>query len=170
MPLTMRPTLLVPARMPHRSQSRRLLCLADRNFFENKIDYLALIEWHSTVLKRVCRSTLQSEAFSLLGGSEEAEHLRFVLHGVRHPRCGKPHWQVQAIDGTLVEWLTDCRSLHDHDKQAGLHIVSDKYLAIDLCGLRQMLWRVPGEAVGNPLAIDRLPTNQWQYSPNLDQH
>ena len=51
------------------------------------------------------------------------------------------------------------RSLHDHGNQAGLHIVSDKRLAIDLCGLRQMLWRVPGEAVGDPLATDRLPVN-----------
>ena len=58
-----------------------------------------------------------------------------------------------------MEWLTDCQSLHDHGKQAGLHIVSDKYLVIDLCGLRQMLWRVPREAVEDPLAINRLPAN-----------
>ena len=90
------------ARMAHRSQSGRLLCLADRSFFESKTGRLALIEWHSTVLKRVCRSTLQSEALSLLAGSEE-ERLRFVLHGLRHPHCGQPHWQVSAMDGVLVE-------------------------------------------------------------------
>ena len=60
------------------------------------------------------------------------------------------------MDGVLVEWLTDCRSLHDHGNQAGLHVVSDKRLAIDLCGLRQTLWRLPGEEVGDPLATDRL--------------
>ena len=147
------------ARMAHRSQSGRLLCLADSGFFESKTGYLALIEWHSTVLKRVRRSTLQSEALSLLAGSEEAEHLRFVLHGVRHPHCGEPHWQVQAMDGTLVEWLTDCRSLHDHGNQAGLHIVSDKRLAIDLC------WRDRGRSLG-----DGSLACQWQHEADLDQH
>ena len=37
------------------------------------------------------------------------------------------------------------------------HIVSDKRLAIDMCGLRQSLWRLPEEEIGDPLATNRLP-------------
>ena len=35
--------------------------------------------------------------------------------------------------------------------------VADKRLAIDLCSLRQELWRAEGEEVGDPLCTDRLP-------------
>eukprot|EP00913_Durusdinium_trenchii_P018068 g16978.t1 len=106
----------------------------------------------------VLGSTLQAETLSLLAGSEEADHLRFVLYGLRHPDTTIPRWQVSAMDEIFVEWVTDCKSLCDHGNQSGLHVVSDKRLAIDMCGLRQTLWRLPGEEVGDPLATDTLPT------------
>ncbi len=38
--------------------------------------------------------------------------------------------------------------------------MSDKRLAIDLTSLRQDLWRVPGESVGNPTYTDALPVGR----------
>ena len=35
--------------------------------------------------------------------------------------------------------------------------VNDKRLAIDLCGMRQMVWRCVGQEVGDPLFSDRPP-------------
>ena len=58
---------------------------------------------------------------------------------------------MNAMDLTTMNLLTDCRSLQEHLCQAGLHSVGDKRLAIDLCGLRQMVWRKKGEEVGDPL-------------------
>ena len=145
------------AKMGYRSQSGRLLCLGDPSFYEHRQGRLCLVEWHSTVLKRVCRSTLQAETLSLLAGSEEADHLRFVLYGLRRPDTNVPRWQISAMDEIFVEWVTDCKSLCDHGNQSGLHVISDKRLAIDMCGLRQTLWRLPGEEVGDPLATDTLP-------------
>ena len=63
------------------------------------------------------------------------------------------------MDSYTINLLTDCRSLEEHLKQAGLHTLADKRLAIDLCGLRQMVWRRQGEEVGDPLYADELPSD-----------
>ena len=55
-------------KMGNRSQSGRLLCLGPPEFKEEKAGQLMLIEWHSTTLKKVCRSTTQAETLSLLHG------------------------------------------------------------------------------------------------------
>ena len=117
-----------------------------------------LVEWHSNTIKRVCRSTLQAETLSLLQGSEESDHLRFVIHGFTndHPRQ-QDHWLAEAQDEVPVLWVTDCKSLEQHLNQSGMATVSDKRLAIDLSGLRQSTWRQHGETYGDPLISDHLP-------------
>ncbi len=142
-----------------RSQSGRLLCLAGPNFTQDHFGPMLLVEWHSTVIKRVCRSTLQAETLSLLLGSEEADHLRNVYHGLSYDqkKMRQEEWIVQAMDEKEVVWYTDCKSLADHIKQMGLQVVSDKRLAIDLSGLRQMAWRKQGEQYGDTLLTDKVP-------------
>ena len=147
------------AKLGHRSQSGRLLCIADEEFKNSGKGHMYLIEWHSTVLKRVCRSTLQAETLSLLAGSEEAEHLRCILYSFKEPNIHAPQWMVRVQDKILVDWYTDCRSLSDHANQSGLHVVTDKRLAIDLSGIRQMVWRSLGEEHGDPLLTDRVPAD-----------
>jgi hypothetical protein len=144
-------------RLGHRSQSGRLLFLADKSFQTSRKGILLPIEWHSTVLKRVCRSTLQAETLSLLHGAEEADHLRFSLHGLWHPDGRGQDWEVAAQDAICVDWFTDCRSLWEHCNQSGASMVSDKRLAIDLSQIRQQVWRAPGELVGDPLLTDHIP-------------
>ena len=141
-----------------RSQSGRLVCLAGPTFKKDKTGPLLLLDWHSTTIKRVCRSTLQAETMSLLSGMEECEHLRMMLHGLRreHHRFDKT-WQTEAMDNINVELYTDCRSLDEYVNQPGLHSVSDKRLAIDLTGIRQQIWRRQQEETGDPLITDRLP-------------
>ena len=144
-------------KLGNRSQSGRLLCLADNNFREEQKGNLLLLDWHSTTLKRVCRSTMQAETLSLMSGSEESEHLRLVLHGLRqrHDRRDRK-WLVEAQDEICLDWYTDCRSLEEHVNQPGLHTVGDKRLAIDLSAIRQVTWRLHGEEYGDPLLTDRI--------------
>ena len=141
-----------------RSQSGRLLCLSGPDFKTSRQGPLLLLDWHSTTVKRVCRSTLQAETLSLLAGMEECEHLRMVLHGLRreHHRYDKS-WQVEAMDYIHVDLFTDCRSLEEYVNQPGLHSTSDKRLAIDLTGIRQQIWRKLQEETGDPLITDKLP-------------
>ena len=64
---------------------------------------------------------------------------------------------TEAMDARELIMLTDCRSLEEHVNQAGLHTVADKRLAIDLCGIRQLVWRKAGEEVGDPCTLMLLP-------------
>ena len=152
-----------------RSQSGRVLCLADPSFRETGDGVLALLEWHSTTIKRVCRSTLQAESMSLLSGMEEGEHLRAVLHGLYNRRdFGDRKWQLESMDNRNLLLYTDCKSLAETVNQSGLHTVADKRLAIDLTSIRQQIWRKKGEEVGDPLLTDRIPsdgTTKLQWIP-----
>ena len=157
-----------------RSQSGRLLCLGPCDFTDTFEGCLMPVSWHSTSIKRVCRSTLQAETLSLQLGSDEAERLRLTLHGLTrdHPPDDRS-WVIEAMDTIRVLWLTDCNSLYQYVNQPGVHAVADKRLAIDLSGLRQYTWRLSGEEYGDPLLTDRIPVGattvlKWintQYMP-----
>ncbi|OLP82755.1 Ribosomal RNA large subunit methyltransferase J [Symbiodinium microadriaticum] len=72
-------------KLGYRSQSGRVLCLARREYLDTLEGFLYPIEWHSTVIRRVCKSTFQAESLSLQLGAVEAEHVRAVLHGLLEP-------------------------------------------------------------------------------------
>lgn len=149
----------------HRSQSGRLLFLASPQFREEGKGHVHLLEWHSTTIRRVCRSTMQAETLSLQLGSEEAEHVRQVMYALKnYQNFGGPSKNyVAALDHMVCLWITDCRSLSDHMLTPGMSEVSDKRLAIDLTALRQEAWRSVGESVGNPTYSDSLPENRTTY-------
>ncbi|CAK9058300.1 Integrase catalytic domain-containing protein [Durusdinium trenchii] len=141
-----------------RSQSGRILALAGPSFWKDGGNHIALLSWKSTVLRRVCRSTLQAESLSMLAGYEEAEHVRLVLHGLTHEhKANDPSWEIEAKDAVTVMKMTDCRSLSDRLTQCGLGEVNDKRLAIDLSGMCQMIWRHKGQDYGDPLFEDKPP-------------
>ena len=48
-------------------------------------------------------------------------------------------------------------------------MVSDKRLAIDMCGLRQSLWRLPDEEVGDPLGHGPAPASRNDEA-HMDLH
>ena len=142
----------------NRSQSGRILALGNNDFASTGTGDIYMIEWHSNVLKRVCRSTLQAETLSLVQGYEEAEHVRVLMHGLFHEKTGSTNdFMIGAMDGRRLEMFTDCRSLESHLKQPGLSTVADKRLAIDLSAMRQLVWRDSGELVGDPVYQDAPP-------------
>ena len=143
--------------MGNRSQSGRLLCLADKDFVKNGSGHVYLLQHHSNVLRRVCRSTLQAETLSMVAGLEEAEHMRTVMFGMLHSL--DKGWRTAAMDFIDVHMYTDCRSLEAHLLQAGLGSTNDKRLAIDMSALRQMVWRKRGEEYGDPLGDDKIDDN-----------
>ena len=145
-------------RLGHRSQSGRTILLADRNFMDTGKGVVHPIEYHSNIIRRVCRSTLQAETLSIVQRYEEGEHLRSITHGLRHPQ-DHSGWMVEAMDQVPMYLITDCRSLESHLLQAGLGTTGDKRLAIDLSGLRQVIWRRPNEQHGDPLYDEDIPAN-----------
>ncbi|CAE7415150.1 RE1 [Symbiodinium microadriaticum] len=151
-------TSLSGDRMGYRSQSGRVLLLASEDFDKSMKGVAYPISWHSTVIRRVCKSTLQAETLSLQMGALEADHVRAVIHGLYAPfGAGSPQWMIDAQDRLKVAWFTDCFSLWSHLHNPTTGSVGDKRLAIDLCAMRQELWRAPGEDIGDPLGHDRPP-------------
>lgn len=145
----------------NRSQSGRILALASPEFLDTEEGHIYMLEWHSTALRRVCRSILQAETLSMQLGSEEAEHVRQVLYylknmNINHDR--KEHVS-KATDHMVTVWCTDCRSLSDHLQNPAMAEVSDKRLAIDLSALRQDVWKRQNELIGNPTYADELPSD-----------
>ena len=84
--------------------------------------------------------------------------MRLVYHGLWHKHDHRDRsWLISAQDNILTGWYTDCKSLEQHVNGVGTHEVGDKRLAIDLCGLRQQIWRKMKEEIGDPLLTDFLP-------------
>ena len=100
----------------HRSQFGRLLALTSKEFLETGKGNIHLLQWSSTVIKRVCRSTLQAETLSLQLRSEDAEHMCQLLYVVKNKATALNCTEnfINAMDETVVSWYTDCRSLSDH--------------------------------------------------------
>ena len=139
------------------SQSGRLLMLGDPILLQKKDAGVHIIQWTSTTIKRVCRSTMQAETLSTCAGSEEAQHLRAVLFDCEQPMDLKT-WTAQTAASRQVVMLTDCKSLETSlTRLTSTGIITDKRLSIDLRGLRQDLWRRKGEDVGDPYRIETIP-------------
>ena len=75
----------------------------------------------------------------------------YVIHKDEMDDNGK-----STMDGRNLELFTDWRILEESVNQSCLHTVGDKRLAIDLSGVRQQIWRLQGEEVGDPLLTDHL--------------
>ncbi|CAE7949013.1 unnamed protein product [Symbiodinium sp. KB8] len=135
----------------HASHSGRLLlALASPEFINEGRGQVYLLSYRSNVILWVCRSTQQAETLSMIAGYEE------------------------AMDKHRVIMLTDCKSLEEHAKQPGLYTVNDKRLTVDLCGVRQVIWR---QEVSDPLFSDKPPQDgstqngltKLMRSPQLDE-
>jgi hypothetical protein len=143
----------------HRSQAGRLLLLADRRLLDDDQQEAGVyvIEWNSTVIRRVCRSTLQSETLSMIAGCEAATQLRAVLADCYKP-LNMSCWEAEAAATRQCVWVTDCKSLETTlTRPATSQMVADKRLNIDLKALRQDLWREQGQEIGDPLGNEQLP-------------
>ena len=99
------------------------------------------LEWRSTVIRRVCRSSLQAESLPLLLGTNEADF--YGLHFAQwQGKMDATIWVVKAQDFTAVMWARDCFSLLVHLLNPAAGSVTDTRLA--------EIWRQGGERSGGP--------------------
>ena len=141
---------------PHRSQGGRLQLLS--NAEETSKDALSchLIGHSSSTIKRVCRATVQAEAYGLTGGVEEGDRIRATIADL-HNKLDHKAWEASAAAYMRQIWFTDCRSVRDSLTRSVFAKMSDKRLSIEIASLRQNLWRAAGEEVGNPTLRGELP-------------
>ena len=71
------------------------------------------ISWSSTIIKRVCRSTLMAETFGLIRASEAGIRLRAAVVDMEG-KLDWRNWEESAANEMGHCWLTDCDSLYEH--------------------------------------------------------
>ena len=96
-----------------RSQKGRMTFLTGPDSFDKNGMGVHLIGYSSTIIGRVCRSTLQAETYALSDGVEESMRLRAALadaHGV----FLRTDWEYHTAPFMRNVWMIDCNSLNDH--------------------------------------------------------
>ena len=124
-----------------RSQKGRMTFLTEPDSFDqNGMEHL--IGYSSTIIGRVCRSTLQAETYAL--STESKSPCDSVLpladaHGV-FLRTDSEYHTARFMRNV---WMIDCNSLNDHLRNPTFTKCSHKRLSIDLAALLQMVWLTP---------------------------
>eukprot|EP00971_Amphidinium_carterae_P352490 6492618-Amphidinium_carterae.1 len=142
---------------PYRSQGARLQILATPSLLEGTQAGFHLISYSSSTLKRVCRATVQAEAYALQAGVEAGDHLRAAIADIKGELTAD--WEASAASTMRQVWLTDCKSVEQALTRPVMAKMADKRLAIEVASLRQNLWRIPGDPKGDPYLEDERPSN-----------
>ena len=127
----------------HKSQKGVLHLLVDRVILTEPTARFHLISFGSTLIKRVCHATLQSESYAMSGGVDRGARLRAIIADA-HGRLDMRQWEQSSAKFMLQLWLTDCMSLEEHLTKETLSKIDDKRLAIELSALRQLIWERDG--------------------------
>ena len=98
------------------------------------------IAFSSTTMKRVCRSTLQAEAYALQSGIESGDRIRALIAETNGAFDDLRNWENPARRAVPQLLLSDCRSLVEHLNSEIPAKISDKRLGIEMAAIRQQLW------------------------------
>jgi len=140
----------------YRSQSGRFIILATPSMRDKDVFGYHIIGWSSTIVRRVCRSTMQAETYAMSNTVEEADRFRAGLCDALF-NIDPIHWEAQSAAAIQNVWLTDCRSLNDALLAPNMSKLADKRLGIELAALRQSIWRHRGHLKGDDDMVDFIP-------------
>ena len=126
-----------------RSQQGHIIVLAPADMMNRSEAVVHPITWSSTVIKRVCRSTLMAETFALIRGIEAGVKLRASIVDMKG-QLDRNNWEESACEAMGHKWLTDCDSLYEHLMSSKFNSIENKRVAIDLMALRQQVWERNG--------------------------
>ena len=109
-------------------------------------------------IKRVCRSTVQAEAYSLQAGVETGDIIRATIAEMKG-QLGIKTWELDIARALHMRWYSDCKSLVDALKRPVQARIVDKRLAIEIAALRQSLWRSRQDGPSDPREHDGKPAD-----------
>ena len=92
---------------PRRSQRGKFTLLADKSIWDGDKANAYVLSWKSTMIKRVCRSTMAAETQSLLGGVADGMRLRAVIADLTD-QIEFLDWRKSSANTIPHLWLTDC--------------------------------------------------------------
>ena len=129
---------------PNRSQQGYICALAPPDFLNADQAVIHPITWSSTLIRRVCRSTLMAETFAMAKGTEQGARLRAAIVDCKG-KLNMSQWEDSSAQHMSHVWVTDCDSLYEHLIAEKANHVDNKRLAIDLLAMRQLIWERGGE-------------------------
>ena len=129
---------------PGRSQQGYVICLAQADAVNAKEMVVHPIIWSSTVIKRVCRSTMMAETFAMIRGTEAGARIRAAIVDMMG-KLNMADWEGSSANVMGHVWMTDCDSLYEHLISTKHKSVDNKRLNVDLMALRQLVWERGGE-------------------------
>ena len=144
----------------HRSQGARMIFVATPSLWDKDKGSVHPIAWASNIVRRVCRSTIQAEAYTLQAGVEDGDVLRAAVADL-FGALDLKRWEASAAKFMRQIWFTDCKSLEETLKNPKCSKHSDKRLSIEIASLRQDLWRKKGEEAGDPYEEDYRPSDEF---------
>jgi hypothetical protein len=112
-------TIVKDAREPHRSQRGIMTLIGDARAVAEETSSVHVISYSSNVIKRICRGTLQAEAYALQGGVEETMKVRAAIVCMMG-KLDIKNWESTAAASMRHVWMTDCKSLEEHLKNPTL--------------------------------------------------
>ncbi len=127
-----------------RSQQGHVACLAKPELLNGNSAMIHPIVWSSTLIKRVCRSTLMAETFAMQKGTGQGARIRAAFVDARS-LLDIQRWQETSSDNMSHVWVADYESLYEHLVSPKMNSVVNMRLAIDLSALRQLVWERDGE-------------------------
>ena len=145
---------------PLRSQRARMTVLAHKDFLKGMETPFYPIAWQSTMVKRVCRSTLQAESYGMTAAVEEGMRLRAMLVDARG-LLDRRKWERSSRGQMQHLWLTDCKSLEDDLLSDSLTKTDDKRLSVDIAALRQLIWQNADEEDQEELSAELPDQIRW---------
>ena len=99
-----------------------------------------LIGFSSSTMKRVCRATLQAEAYALQSAVESGDKIRALICEMLGKISMTGDWHLASQKAMKHLYFSDCRSLTDHLQSEVPRKIQDKRLGIELAALRQGIW------------------------------
>ena len=121
-----------------RSQSGYVAGITSETIEEGKsIKVVHILDWNSSTVKRVCRASLQAEAYGVCDGIEACEWIRAVLFEIDN--YDVPVREIlQHEDRRRCVWYSDANALTSHcKKDCGL--VANKQLRVVIASIREAL-------------------------------
>ena len=128
----------------YRSQQGRFHFVTDfheTKDLKNTVYRVLPLSFGSTTIRRVCRSTLQAETYSLQHGLEAGDKLRGVIAELKGQIRSRQKWEEDSRMCIPHLAFTDCRSLADHLAAELPARVQDERLGIELTAIHDNLWR-----------------------------
>ena len=93
-----------------RSQGARMAFLTDGALWNGDKGSIHPILWTSNLVRRVCRSTIQAEAYTLQASVEDSDVLRAAITDI-FGCLDMKRWEATSAKFVKQIWMTDCKSL-----------------------------------------------------------